>query len=117
MFTSQAAHHTAESFRDLLLRHRGRTGLTQREVAARTGANRRTIQEWEAGATYPSLDRLQSLVEVLLEVAGFTEGREAAEALGHQAREVRSSRWRVPPCARWRLAASDSYFVAGCSMG
>ena len=29
-----------ESFRDLLLRHSGRTGLTQRELAHRTGANR-----------------------------------------------------------------------------
>ncbi len=37
---------TTESFRGLLLRHRGRTGLTQRELGARLGAARRTVQDW-----------------------------------------------------------------------
>jgi DNA-binding transcriptional regulator YiaG len=41
-----------ESFRGLVLRHRGRTGLTQRELAARLGVDRRTLQDWEVGVTY-----------------------------------------------------------------
>ena len=36
----------AESFRDLLLRHRGRTELT--ELPDRASANRRTGRDWEA---------------------------------------------------------------------
>ena len=55
-----------ESLRDLLLRHRGRTGLTQRELAHRTGANRRTVQDWEAGVNYPSADLLKALIRVVL---------------------------------------------------
>ncbi len=69
-----------ESFRDLLLRHRGRTGLTQRELAQRTGANRRTVQDWEAGVNYPSADLLKALIRVVLEAGGLTAGRESAEA-------------------------------------
>jgi WD40 repeat protein/transcriptional regulator with XRE-family HTH domain len=76
MDTSQ----TAESFRDLLLRHRGRTGLTQRELADRVGANRRTVQDWEAALNYPGAERLQALIQVLFEAGSLTVGREAAEA-------------------------------------
>ncbi|MCL4299146.1 MAG: helix-turn-helix domain-containing protein [Anaerolineae bacterium] len=70
----------AESFRDLLLRYRARTGLTQRDLAARLGAGRRTIQGWEAGLNHPSAERLQALIRVLLEAGGLTAGREAVEA-------------------------------------
>src|ERR1700694_1913155 len=70
----------AESFRDLLLRHRGRSGLTQRELANRAGANRRTVQDWEAGVNYPSAELLQALIQALLAAGGLTAGHEAAEA-------------------------------------
>src|ERR671934_245538 len=70
---------STESFRDLLLRHRGRTGLSQRDLAARLGAGRRTVQDWEAGLSHPSAERLQALVEVLLKAGGLTVGREAAD--------------------------------------
>src|SRR5947209_18675844 len=69
-----------ESFRDLLLRHRGRTGLIQRDLAARAGVSRGAVQDWEAGLNYPTTERLQTLIQVLLEVGGLTLGREAAEA-------------------------------------
>jgi WD40 repeat protein/transcriptional regulator with XRE-family HTH domain len=74
------ASQAAESFRGLVLRHRGRTGLTQRDLAARMGAGRRTVQDWEAGVNYPSAERLQALILVLLKAGGLTVGREAAEA-------------------------------------
>ena len=73
--------HAAESFRDLLLRQRGRTGLTQRELAGRLGANRRTVQDWEAGVNYPSADLLHALIHVLLEAGGLTVGREKEDAV------------------------------------
>jgi WD40 repeat protein/transcriptional regulator with XRE-family HTH domain len=60
-----------ESFRGLLLRHRGRTGLTQRDLAARAGVSLRSLQDWEAGVTFPSAERLQGLIRGLLEAGGF----------------------------------------------
>src|SRR5262249_41206138 len=48
-----------ESFRGLLLRHRGRTGLLQRELATRAGVSLRSVQEWEAGDKFPTAERLQ----------------------------------------------------------
>ena len=72
--------HAPESFRSLLLRHRGRTGLTQRDLAARAGVSLRSVQDWEAGVTLPTAERLQALVRGLLEARGLTPGREMAEA-------------------------------------
>src|SRR5437016_6909714 len=72
--------HSPESFRGLVLRHRGRTGLTQRELADRLGASRRTVQDWEAGINHPSAERLQALILVLFKAGALTVGREAAEA-------------------------------------
>ncbi len=80
MVTSQTADPEVDVFRGLLLCHRGRTGLTQRDLAARLGAGRRSVQDWESGVYYPSAERLQALILVLLESGGLTVGREAAEA-------------------------------------
>src|SRR5260221_3812873 len=74
------ASRAAESFRDLLLRHRGRAGLTQVELAGRVGAGRRTVQDWEAGINHPSAELLRALIQALLEAGGLTAGRESAEA-------------------------------------
>ncbi len=73
-----------ESFRSLLLRHRGRTGLTQRELAARMSASRRTVQDWEAGVNHPSTELLQTLIVVLLAAGGLSVGHE---------REVAAELW------------------------
>jgi WD40 repeat protein/transcriptional regulator with XRE-family HTH domain len=70
----------SEHFSGLLLLFRGRTGLTQRELAARVGASRRVIQDWEAGVNVPSADHLQALIAVLFEAGGLNVGREAVEA-------------------------------------
>jgi transcriptional regulator with XRE-family HTH domain len=69
-----------ETFRSLLLRHRGRTGLIQRELGARAGVSRGAVQEWEAGVNYPTAARLRALIRVLLETGAFTGGQEASEA-------------------------------------
>jgi len=65
----------AESFRGLLLRHRGRTGLFQRDFAARAGVSLRSVQEWEAGEKFPTADRLQAVIEVFLDADGCTRGQ------------------------------------------
>ncbi len=65
--------------------------MTQRALAARMGAGRRTIQEWEAGAKYPSADGLRALIAALLEAGGLTAGRETAEAQGLWAAALREA--------------------------
>ena len=58
--------HPRELFRGLLLSYRGRTGLIQRDLAARAGVSERSVQDWEAGITLPSATRLQALIRALL---------------------------------------------------
>src|SRR5437868_15550359 len=79
MVTQRPQDPETESFAGLLLRYRGRTGLPQRDLAARLGTSRRSIQDWESGAYYPSAERLQALILVLLESGGLTAGRQADE--------------------------------------
>src|ERR1700694_5450546 len=77
---SVATGDMCERFVGLLLRHRGRTGLTQRQLASRIGVHRRSIQCWETGGNYPSAVRLQAVIAAFLQTHGFTAGYEAAEA-------------------------------------
>src|SRR5262249_1352982 len=76
----RAAEQPRNSFRDLLLRHRGRTGLTQRQLAERMGVNLRSIQDWEAGVNCPGAQRLQALIVALLAAHALTSGHEGEEA-------------------------------------
>ncbi len=76
----QAADRAPESFQGLLLRHRGRTGLTQRQLGARAGVSHRSVQDWEAGLNYPDAHHLQALIVAFLEAGGLTVGGEANEA-------------------------------------
>src|SRR3979411_1719982 len=122
MVTQRPQDPETESFAGLLLRHRGRTGLTQRELALRLGTSRRSIQDWESGVYYPSAERLQALIQVLLESVGLTVGHERAEAAElwsavlREAPRMRTpfdTAWfdgllaeRAPPCRRACDAAS-----------
>src|SRR5207302_2746891 len=96
--------HAPESFRGLLLRHRGRTGLIQRDLAARAGGSVRSVQDWEAGVTLPRAERLQGLVRALLEAGGFTPGQESSEA-----RELWTATEREAP--RMRAPFDDEWFA------
>jgi WD40 repeat protein/transcriptional regulator with XRE-family HTH domain len=103
--------HPSESFRGLLLRHRGRSGLTQRDLAARIGASARSLQDWEAGVKFPTADRLQALIGALLEVGGLADGREESEARElWTAAERKAARMRTPFDAEWftRLLATHA---------
>src|SRR6266567_4777553 len=91
-----------EPFRGMLLRHRGRTGLIQRQFATRAGVSHRSVQDWESGVNYPSAERLQALVRVLLEAGGLTAGREASEARElWAAAERESPRMHTPFDDQW----------------
>src|SRR5215212_11240263 len=99
---------TGESFRDLVLQLRGRTGLAQREVATRIGAHVGSIQGWEAGTHYPGVASLQALIAVGLHAGGFTTGRECEEAQALWAAALRDApRFRTPFDGAWfeRIAA------------
>ncbi len=102
MVKSQVADREAEPFCRLVLRHRGRTGLTQRALAARMGASRRTVQDWEAGGNYPSAELLQTLIVALLEAGGLTVGHEREEAEEVWAAVLREApRMRTPLDEVW----------------
>src|SRR5437588_6179507 len=102
MVTQRPRDPATESFAGLLLRHRGRTGLTQRDVAARSGTSRRSVQDWESGLSYPTGERLQALIQVLLEAGGLTLGREQVEAHELWAAVLRESpRMHIPLDAVW----------------
>src|ERR1700676_3155486 len=91
MVTPRPRDPETESFAGLLLRHRGRTGLTQRDLAARLGTSRRSVQDWESGAYHPSAQRLEALILVLLEAGGLTLGREGVDAHGLWAAALREA--------------------------
>src|SRR3954451_7961334 len=91
-----------ESFRSLLLRHRGRTGLIQRDLAARAGVSVRSVQDWEAGVSLPTAERLQALIRGLLESGGLTKGQETREARElWMAVEQETPRMRTPFDEEW----------------
>jgi transcriptional regulator with XRE-family HTH domain len=86
-----------EEFPSQILQLRGRTGLTQRELAAQLGVHVHSVQAWEAGTSYPSAPSLQALVEAILRHDGFTRGRERDEAASLWAAAVSEApRLRVP---------------------
>src|SRR3712207_929809 len=68
-------------FRERLLLLRGRAGLSQRELAALTGASERAIQTWEAGVNHPSADRLKALIALYVQRGVFTPGQERTEVV------------------------------------
>jgi DNA-binding XRE family transcriptional regulator len=102
MAIEQAVSHKAESFQGLLLRHRGRTGLTQRQLAVRVGVSRGSVQDWEAGLNYPDVQHLQALIGAFVEAHGLTVGGEASEAEALWAAAVRQApRMQTPFDAAW----------------
>jgi WD40 repeat protein/transcriptional regulator with XRE-family HTH domain len=62
----------------LLLRTRAK--LTQVELTALARVNRRSLQNWEAGAAYPKENSLQQLIAIFLERGAFELGQEQEEA-------------------------------------
>src|SRR5207302_8720908 len=68
-------------------------------------------QDWEAGLNYPTAERLQALIQVLLAAGGLTVGREAAEARAlSTAAERESPRMHAPFDDEWfaRLLAAHA---------
>jgi WD40 repeat protein/transcriptional regulator with XRE-family HTH domain len=97
--------HSSESFRGLLLQHRGRSHLIQRDLAARAGVSLRSIQDWEAGVKFPGAERLQALIRALLESGGLSAGQERSQARELWAAvEHEAPRMRTPFDEQWFAA-------------
>lgn len=64
-----------------LLTLRSRAKLTQAELAAQLGLHRRSVQKWETGESYPTVENLRALLTVLLARQAFTPAQEQAEAM------------------------------------
>jgi transcriptional regulator with XRE-family HTH domain len=47
----------------LIQQARRRAGLTQAELAGRVGTTQSAVARWERGATHPTVERLEALVE------------------------------------------------------
>ena len=77
-------------FGQQVLAYRTRAALTQIELADQIGVHRRSVQNWEAGESYPKPETLQRLIVVLLRHQAFTSGQEREELL-----------------ALWQQAAAD----------
>jgi transcriptional regulator with XRE-family HTH domain len=90
----------ADSFQGLVLRLRGRTRLTQGQLASRIGVNMRSIQAWESGISYPRAGSLQLLIAAFVDAHAFVPGQEAAEAEALWDAARRESRRAVPPFER-----------------
>jgi transcriptional regulator with XRE-family HTH domain len=63
-----------------MLTRRGRTRLTQQQLAERLGVSTRTVQYWETGVSYPAGANLRHLIEIYLDQGAFTRGAEGSEA-------------------------------------
>jgi WD40 repeat protein/transcriptional regulator with XRE-family HTH domain len=97
-----ADERSAESFRGLLLRLRGRIHLTQRELAAQIGVHVHSIQGWEAGSNYPGVTSLRALIAAAARAGAFTAGQEADEAAALWAAAAREApRLRAPFDRTW----------------
>src|SRR5262245_17983570 len=68
------------AFGQQLLSLRTRAELTQIGLAEHIGVNRRSVQNWETGESYPKAETLQRLLAVLLAQGVFSPGQEAEEA-------------------------------------
>lgn len=53
-WSDRCRHRALNRSESLPLRHRGRTGLTQRELTELADVSLRTLQDWEAGVTLPT---------------------------------------------------------------
>jgi len=91
-----------ETFAGLTLRLRGRTGLTQRDIATQLGIHVRSVQLWEAAASHPNARRLEALIELFLESEAFADGLELEEAEAlWTAASTESARLNAPFDAAW----------------
>lgn len=73
-----------------LRRARGRAGLSQAALAARTGTSQATISAYESGSKQPSLDTLSRLLDALDCRLAVERGRRREPSREHHRRAARA---------------------------
>ena len=102
-----------ESFRSLVLRDRGRTGLIQRDLAARAGVSLRSVQDWEGGVTLPNGDYVHVSPPCAAEFKGNvpvlqTEAWQALKSAKHE-QLIKSGLVKIEP--QWGRASGGRVSV------
>jgi transcriptional regulator with XRE-family HTH domain len=67
------------AFGQLMLTLRTHIGLTQAGLGERLQVSRRAVVEWEAGLSYPKVDRLKGFIALCVQQQAFSVGREEEE--------------------------------------
>src|SRR5258708_7196670 len=67
------------AFGQMMLTLRTHIGLTQAGLADLLGVSRRAVAEWEAGSSYPKVERLKQFIALAVEQQAFAIGRETEE--------------------------------------
>src|SRR2546425_5244363 len=77
------------AFGQIMLTLRTTIGLTQAGLGDLLGVSRRAVARWEAGSSYPTVERLKQLITLGVQQQAFPAGREEEEvrALWHAARQ------------------------------
>src|SRR6266852_4466549 len=77
------------AFGQIMLTLRTNIGLTQAGLGDLLGVSRRAVARWEAGSSYPTVERLKQLLTLCVQQQAFPAGREAEEirALWHAAHQ------------------------------
>jgi WD40 repeat protein/transcriptional regulator with XRE-family HTH domain len=83
-------------FGKLLLALRTRAALTQAALAATIGVHQRSVQNWEAGVSYPKPETLQRVIATFLRLGALVPGNELAEAQELWAQAVRNGARALP---------------------
>ncbi len=97
------------AFADRSLTLRQRAALTQRDLAALLDVSAHSIHAWEAGLSYPAMERLTRLIALYLARGAFGVGREEEEA---------AALWEtVRATARRRTAPFDPTWFAALPRG
>src|SRR2546425_7312429 len=77
------------AFGQIMLTLRTTIGLTQAGLGERLRVSRRAVARWEAGSSYPTVERLKQLITLGVQQQAFPAGREEEEirALWHAAHQ------------------------------
>lgn len=93
-----------------MLRYRV-AALTQEKMARLVGVSPVTIRNWENGTYKPSVDNLKKLLEIYIQEAAFSTGREQEEA-----KELwEKAELKAAFDERWFRACEKKYLLPACS--
>lgn len=94
---------------DKLLQLRKKSGMTQEELAHQMNVSRQSISKWEAGLSYPELDKLVQLSEIFQVSTDFLLKEEETVIPP----EVHEHRIDPTPVVRWSMICAGFIGISG----